>query len=172
MRDSIALCWWQSLAPPRTPRPGRYNRHACHTETCASKFQEGVGSHPRDTALPSCWALFCCFSGVVGVTIFKKRLQQRVNVPGTRAMERLSLLLALLTLAPACAAPSRRKHMRNRVSMHDALDKPEKLSAGSARLPGYHRIYRPTPVWAAPEPGSGAQWILRSPPGEVWKLSV
>ena len=67
-------------------------------------------------------------------------------------MERLSLLLALLTLAPTCAAPSRRKHMRNRVSMHAALDKPEKLGAGSARLPiaaGYRA------PGAEPDEGSG-----------------
>ena len=57
-------------------------------------------------------------------------------------MQCLSLLLTLLTLAPACAAPARRKHMQN-VSMHDALDKPEKVdgrasnvsTAGSAQLP-------------------------------------
>ena len=58
------------------------------------------------------------------------------------SMHCTSLLLTLLTLAPACAAPARRKHMQN-VSMHDALDKPEKVdgrasnvaTAGSAQLP-------------------------------------
>ena len=41
-------------------------------------------------------------------------------------LQRLSLLLALLTLAPACAAragaPARRKHMQDGVSIQDALD--------------------------------------------------
>ena len=75
-----------------------------------------------------------------------------MNVAQSVAMERLSLLLALLTLAPTCAAPSRRKHMRSRVSMHAALDKPEKLGAGSARLPiaaGYRA------PGAEPDEGSG-----------------
>ena len=41
-------------------------------------------------------------------------------------MQRLSLLLALLILALACAAPRGRKRVQNGEPTHDALDKPEK----------------------------------------------
>ena len=68
-------------------------------------------------------------------------------------MQRLCLLLALLTLAPACAAPRGRKRVQNGVPTHDALDKPEKgddiaiaavrsaqlLAAAGYRAPGAER---------------------------------
>ena len=68
-------------------------------------------------------------------------------------MQRLCLLLALLTLAPACAAPRGRKRVQNGVPKHDALDKPEKgddiaiaavrsaqlLAAAGYRAPGAER---------------------------------
>ena len=67
-------------------------------------------------------------------------------------LQRLSLLLALLTLAPACAAragaPARRKHMQDGVSIQDALDTPEKVG-GVATDDAYLR------VGAAPHTATG-----------------
>ena len=48
----------------------------------------------------------------------------------------LSLLLALLTLAPACATPAQHKRVQNGVSMHHALGQSE-IAEGAATATGY-----------------------------------